>query len=102
MLKEKEKRPNNKREDEVKTFKTGEREDAIWKERRAKIMIHDSHWDKASLCISIGLFIYFSNVFSEEFALNNCGTLPYVNSLFYPGGWCEEKCAYDKVFVGLV
>ena len=49
MLKEKEKRPNNKREDEVKTFKTGEREDAIWKERRVKIMIHDSHWDKASL-----------------------------------------------------
>ena len=38
MLKEKEKRPNNKREDEVKTFKIGEREDAIWKERRAKII----------------------------------------------------------------
>ena len=55
MLKEKEKRPNNKREDEVKTFKIGEREDAIWKERRAKIindslyMIHDSHWDTTSL-----------------------------------------------------
>ena len=55
MLKEKEKRPNNKREDEVKTFKIGEREDAIWKERRAKIindrlyMAHDSHWDKTSL-----------------------------------------------------
>ena len=38
MLKEKEKRPNNKREDEVKTFKIGEREYAIWKERRAKII----------------------------------------------------------------
>ena len=38
MLKEKEKRPNNKREDEVKTFKIGEREDAMWKERRAKII----------------------------------------------------------------
>ena len=55
MLKEKEKRPNNKREDEVKTFKIGHREDAIWKERRAKLindrlyMIQDSHWDKASL-----------------------------------------------------
>ena len=55
MLKEKEKRPNNKREDEVKTFKIGEREDAICKERRAKIIsdrlynIHDSHWDKTSL-----------------------------------------------------
>ena len=36
MLKEKEKRPNNKREDEGKTFNIGEREDAIWKERRAK------------------------------------------------------------------
>ena len=54
MLKEKE-RPINKREDEVKTFKIGEREDAIWKERRAKIindrlyMIHDSHLDKTSL-----------------------------------------------------
>ena len=48
------------------------------------------------------LYIFFSNVFSEEFALSNCGTLPYVNSLFYPGGWYEEKCAYDKVFVGLV
>ena len=52
--------------------------------------------------ISIRLFIFFSNVFSEEFALSNCGTLPYVNSLFYAGGWYEEKCAYDKVFVGLV
>ena len=55
MLKEKEKRPNNKREDEVKTFKIGVREDAIWKERKAKIindilyMVHDSHWDKTSL-----------------------------------------------------
>ena len=39
MLKEKEKRPNNKREEEVKTFKIGETEDAIWKERRAKIII---------------------------------------------------------------
>ena len=54
MLKEKE-RPNNKKEDEVKTFKIGEREDAIWKKRSAKIindrlyMIHDSHWDKTSL-----------------------------------------------------
>ena len=38
MLKEKEKRPNNKR-DEGKTFNIGEREDAIWKERRAKIII---------------------------------------------------------------
>ena len=108
MLKEKEKRPNNKREDEVKTFKIGEREDAIWKERRAKIindrlyMIHDSHWDTTSLWISIGLFILFSNSFSEEFALSNCGTLPYVNSLFYPEEWYEEKCAYDKVLVGLV
>ena len=77
MLKEKEKRPNNKREDEVKTFKIGHREDAIWKERRAKLingrlyMIHDSHWD-----------------------LSNCGTLPYVKSFFYPGGWYEEKCTY--------
>ena len=108
MLKEKEKRPNNKREDEVKTFKIGEREDAIWKERRAKIisdrlyMIHDSHWEETSLGISIGLFIYFSNVFSEEFVLSNCGSLPYVNSFFYPGGWYEEKCTYGKVFVGLV
>ena len=55
MLKEKEKRPNNKREDEVKTFKIRQRENAIWKKRRAKIindklyMIHDSHWDKTSL-----------------------------------------------------
>ena len=55
MLKEKEKRPNNKREDEVKTFKLGKREDAIWKERGAKIindrlyMIQDSHWDETSL-----------------------------------------------------
>ena len=55
MLKEKEKRPNNKREDEVKTFKIGKREDTIWKERRAKIindrlyLIHDSHWDETSL-----------------------------------------------------
>ena len=55
MLKEKEKRPNNKREKAVKTFKIGESEDAIWKERRAKIindrlyMIHDSHLDKISL-----------------------------------------------------
>ena len=54
MLKEKE-RPNNKKEDEVKTFKIGKREDAIWKQRSAKIindrlyMIHDSHWDKTSL-----------------------------------------------------
>ena len=54
MLKEKE-RPNNKREDEVKTFKIGDRGDAIWKERRAKAingrlyMIHDSPWDKTSL-----------------------------------------------------
>ena len=101
MLEEKKKRPNNKREDEVKTFKIGEREDAIWKERRAKIindrlyMVHDSHWDKTSLWISIGLFIYFSNVFSEEIVLSNCGT-------FYPGGWYEEKCTYGKVFVGLV
>ena len=39
MFKEKEKRPNNKREEEVKTFEIGEREDAIWKERRAKIII---------------------------------------------------------------
>ena len=46
--------------------------------------------------------MFFSNVFSEEFALSNCGTLPYVNSLFYAGGWYEEKCAYDKVFVCLV
>ena len=38
MLKEKEKRPNNKR-DEGKTFNIGEREDAIWTERRAKIII---------------------------------------------------------------
>ena len=106
MLKEKEKRPNNKMEDEVKTFKIGEREDAIWK--RAKIindrlyMIHDSRWNKASLWISIRLFIYFSNVFSEEFVLSNCGSLPNVNSFFYPGGWYEEKCTYGKVFVGLV
>ena len=55
----------------------------------------------------IGIQLYFqfklfSNIFSEEFALSDCGTLPYVNSLFYPGGWYEEKCAYDKVFVGLV
>ena len=55
MLKEKEKRPNNKREDEVKTFKIGVREEAIWKKRKAKIindrlyMVHDSHWDKTSL-----------------------------------------------------
>ena len=55
ILKEKEKRPNNKKQDEVKTFKIGKREDAIWKERRAKIindrlyMIHDSHWDETSL-----------------------------------------------------
>ena len=82
-------------------------EDAIWKERRAKIindrlyMIHDSHWDKTSLWISIGLFIYFSSVFSGEFVLSNCGTLPYVNSFFYPGRWYEEKCTYGKVFVGL-
>ena len=54
MLKEKE-RSINKREDEEKTFKMGDREDAIWKERRAKIindrlyMVHDSHWDKTSL-----------------------------------------------------
>ena len=107
MLKEKE-RPNNKREDEVKTFKIGKREDAIWKERRAKIindrlyMIHDSHRDKTSLCISIGLFIHFSNDFSAEFVLSNYGTLPYVNSFIYPGGWYEEKCTYGKVFVGLV
>ena len=107
MLKEKEERPNNKREDEVKTFKIGEREDTIWKVWRAKIsndrlyMIHDSHWDKTTLWISIGSFIFFSNVFSEEFALSNCGTLPYVNSFFYPGGWYEEKCTYGKVFVGL-
>ena len=100
MLEEKKKRPNNKREDEGKTYKIGEREFAIWKEWRAKISndrlytIHDSHWDKTSFWISIGLFIFFSNVFSEEFALSNCGTLPYVNSLFYPGGWYEEKCAY--------
>ena len=65
-------------------------------------MIHDSHWDTTSLWISIGLFILFSNSFSEEFALSNCGTLPYVNSLFYPEEWYEEKCAYDKVLVGLV
>ena len=50
------------------------------------------------LWISIGLFIFFSNILSEEFALSNCGTLPYLNYLFYPGGWYEEKCAYDKVF----
>ena len=55
MLEEKKKRPNNKREDEVKTFKIGKSEDAIWKERREKIindrlyMVHDSHWDKTSL-----------------------------------------------------
>ena len=55
MLKEKEKRPNNKREEEVKAFKIGEIEDAIWKKRSAKIindrlyMIHDSHWDKTSV-----------------------------------------------------
>ena len=55
MLKAKEKRPNNNRKKEVKTFKIGESEDAIWKERRAKIindrlyMIHDSHLDKTSL-----------------------------------------------------
>ena len=55
MLKEKEKLPNNKREDEVKTFKIWVREDAIWKERRTKIindrlyMVHDSHWDKPLL-----------------------------------------------------
>ena len=104
MLEEKEKRPNNKREDEGKTYKIGEREFAIWKEWRAKISndrlytIHDSHWDKTSLWISIGLFIFFSNVFSEEFALSNCGTLPHLNSPFCPGGWYEEKCTYDKVF----
>ena len=46
--------------------------------------------------------MFFSNVLSEKFALSNCGTLPYVNSLSYAGGWYEEKCAYDKVFVGLV
>ena len=32
MLEEKKKRPNNKREDEGKTYKIGEREFAIWKE----------------------------------------------------------------------
>ena len=104
MLEEKKKRPNNKREDEGKTYKIGEREFAIWKEWKAKMSndrlytIHDSHWDKTSFWISIGLFIFFSNVFSEEFALSNCGKLPYLNSLFYPRGWYEEKCAYDKVF----
>ena len=107
MLEEKKKRPNNKREDEGKTYIIGEREFAIYKEWRAKISndrlytIHDAHWDKMSVWISIGLFIFFSNVFSEELALSNCGTLPYVNSFFYPGGWYEEKCTYGKVFVGL-
>ena len=73
MLKEKEKRPNNKREEEVKTFKIGEIEDAIWKERRAKIindrlyMIHDSHWDKTSLGFEFRLdCLYTFQMFSQR------------------------------------
>ena len=69
MLKEKEKRPNNKMEDEVKTFKIGEREDAIWK--RAKIindrlyMIHDSCWNKAHFEFRLDC-LYTFQMFSQR------------------------------------
>ena len=95
MLKEKKKRPNNKTQSGKSEGQKSSMNDRLY-------IIHDSHWDKTSLWISIRLFIYFSNVFSEEFVLSSCGTLPYVNSFFYPGGWYEEKCTYGKVFVGLV